>query len=88
MKKKFCITLLAIVAIITIFISGCDGVGITASAKTDSPVTFVKVGEVPCGEILCCEQTNVMYVMSTSSNNYGCYTLLVNADGSPMIYGG
>jgi protein involved in sex pheromone biosynthesis len=30
--------------------------------------------------------TKVMYVMSNGSYNIGTFTLLVNADGTPMVY--
>ena len=32
--------------------------------------------------------TKVMYAVSTGTNNQGTFTLLVNADGSPMVYTG
>lgn len=34
------------------------------------------------------EQTKVMYVMSKGRYNYGTFTLLVNADGTPMVWDG
>jgi hypothetical protein len=34
------------------------------------------------------KDTKVMYVISSGTYNHGTFTLLVNADGSPMIYKG
>jgi len=32
--------------------------------------------------------TKVMYVMSNGTHNHGTFTLLVNEDGTPMVYEG
>lgn len=32
--------------------------------------------------------TKVMYAISDGAHNYGNFTLLVNADGTPMLYEG
>lgn len=34
------------------------------------------------------KKTKVMYAVSDGSYNYGTFTLLVNADGTPMIWEG
>lgn len=60
----------------------------SASEEVVQPITFIEVGEVDFGKIVYCKQTKVMYIYSFSSYNCGSYTLLVNADGSPMIWEG
>lgn len=62
--------------------------------KTESEVVedkmsmFVKVEEGPSWNVYYHKETKVMYVASYSNYNRGNFTLLVNADGSPMIYKG
>ena len=34
------------------------------------------------------KETKVMYAISDQQNNRGTFTLLVNADGTPMLYKG
>lgn len=38
--------------------------------------------------VVYCMKTKVMYVVSNGSGNAGNFTLLVNPDGSPMLYEG
>ena len=37
-------------------------------------------------KVMYCKDTKVMYVMSWGNDNQGEFTLLVNPDGSPMLY--
>lgn len=39
-------------------------------------------------EIVYCTKTKVMYAVSAGIKNSGTFTLLVNADGTPMLYDG
>lgn len=41
-----------------------------------------------CYDVVYCRDTRVMYVVSHGSKNNGNFTLLVNADGTPMLYEG
>ncbi len=59
------------------------------SAKTESkePITFVKIGQYDEDvHIVYCEQTKVIYSISHGHYNKGTMTLLVNADGTPMLW--
>ena len=48
---------------------------------------FVEVEVTEYWRIVCHKETKVMYAVSCGVS-FGVFTLLVNADGSPMIYNG
>lgn len=78
---------LAIVIVISITLIGCTLVGedSTNYAEGTYSVTFTLVGRAPGCDIYVCDQTKVLYAMNRGTYNYGTYTLLVSADGSPML---
>ena len=49
---------------------------------------FVVIEETYGWQIVYHKDTKVMYAVSAGSSNYGNFTMLVNADGTPMVYGG
>jgi hypothetical protein len=49
---------------------------------------FVQVEDTRFGAVVYHRDTKVMYAVSTGSYNSYTMTLLVNADGTPMIYSG
>ncbi len=77
-------------ALLVLMLAGCGPMKEEAiRTKKEEPkqsVTFVQVGETLYGKIMVCEQTEVMYVVSNGKYNHGTYTLLVNADGTPMLW--
>lgn len=85
MKK---IVLLATMILILFAFSAC------AANKTESAVTegkssmFVKVEDGPSWNVYYHKETKVMYVVSAASYNCGNFTVLVNPDGTPMLYDG
>lgn len=48
---------------------------------------FVLLEATSDWDIVYCADTKVMYSVSKGSYNRGTFTLLVNADGTPMVYG-
>ena len=80
---------LIIVSIVLIF-AGCAST--RAEAKelddTDDGNTFILVNADYYCWVVYHKDTKVMYAVSRSPNNIGTYTLLVNADGTPMIWEG
>lgn len=52
----------------------------------DETSMFVCVENSILWKIVYHKKTKVMYAVSDSSYNYGNFTLLVNADGTPMIW--
>ena len=80
---------LIIVSIVLMF-AGCAST--RAEAKevddTDDGNTFILVNADYYCWVVYHKDTKVMYAVSRSPNNIGTYTLLVNADGTPMIWEG
>jgi hypothetical protein len=56
--------------------------------KEDDTSMFVQVEKTGIWKNVYNKQTKVMYAVSLGYSNYGNFTLLVNADGSPMLYDG
>lgn len=54
-------------------------------SKNDSSM-FVIIEETLHYQILYNKKTKVMYAMSCSYYNYGNFTVLVNSDGTPMLW--
>lgn len=69
----------------------------TSSSESESildPANFAKsdmftvIDKADIYYIVYNTKTKVMYAVSGSNRNYGNFTLLVNADGTPMTYEG
>ena len=80
---------LIIVSIILMF-AGCASTRAEATEveETGDGNTFVLVDADYYCWVVYHKDTKVMYAVSRSPNNIGTYTLLVNADGTPMIWEG
>lgn len=81
MKKMLCIGL--VIAFAVIILTAC---GNNKNNTYDDLFAVVNKTNAD-GKILVNKETNVMYWMSYGPYNRGCLTLLVNSDGSPMVYG-
>ena len=88
MKKIFCLIMIICILVFT----GCTS---TSCSKTisvqeqneNNTSMFVIVEEVDYWyKVVYHKVTKVMYVISAGAYNHGTFTLLVNPDGSPMIY--
>ncbi len=63
--------------------------GATVTNESDNNTSmFVRLEATYEWSIVYHKETKVMYAVSTSQYNHGNFTLLVNADGTPMVYGG
>ena len=77
--------------LLTFLLSGVLLMG-TACAKVESAndsydrSMLIKVEKAGAWMIVDDKETKVMYVVSTGTYNYGNFTVLVNADGTPKIY--
>lgn len=49
---------------------------------------FIEVEQSVTWKVVYQKDTKVMYVVSEGCENYGNFTLLVNPDGTPMIWEG
>ena len=84
---------LTICIIMTVFFAACNGskaepanAASVIDTREDYNNVFEQVGYGGDYIIVYHKQTKVMYVVSTEYRNRGNFTVLVNSDGTPMIY--
>ena len=65
-------------------LSGCSKVDTVANNVV--PSSFVVVERTSIWQVVYHKETKVMYAVSLGGYNCGSFTLLVNQDGSPMLY--
>lgn len=82
MKAKAII--LAVIA--CMMLSSCSRV--EKAKKEDDTSMFAEVETTTYWKVVYHKDTKVMYVVSRDTYNHGTFTLLVDADGKPMIYEG
>ena len=82
--KKFNLFLTAVLMIVAF--CACASNYAESEVVEDKPSMFVKVEEAPNWNVYYHRDTKVMYAVSTGSYNHGTFTLLVNPDGSPMLW--
>ena len=96
MKSKeivvFVLLLLACI-IACLLLTGCGAASVETTEqfqeqKTEIPSMFVMVERSKTWCIVYHRETKVMYAVSNSGYNCGNFTVLVNADGSPMLWEG
>lgn len=79
---------LAMVAMI-MALCACSANKTESEVVEDKPSMFVKIEDGPMWNVYYHRDTKVMYAVQTGgAYSYGAFTLLVNPDGSPMIYEG
>ena len=84
-KHKF-IAVILIVLTMAVLFAGCA----TMEYETDNSKgsMFVVVEETVSFCVVYHKETKVMYALSYGHYNSGTFTLLVNADGTPMLWEG
>ena len=65
---------------------GCSGNEVAQTADESEPSRFTVVEKTFTWLIVVDNETSVMYAVSNGSYNYGTFTLLVDADGNPLLY--
>ena len=83
MKKK----LIAILIIGMLSLTACAKVESVNDNKQDKTSMFVEIERTDSWKVVYHKETKVMYTVSFGGYNGGNFTLLVNADGSPMLWG-
>ena len=84
MKRK-----LAYILILSmLLLSGCKGVEVESVNDNDKDTSmFVEIEQFPgMWAIVYHKETKVMYAVSCGAYNNGTFTLLVDADGKPMLW--
>ena len=82
---------LIMIMLLTIILSGCGERTIQNEAKKvkDSYDTyFIRISTEYCGDIVYDSRTGVQYWRSSGAYNAGNLTVLIDADGKPLIYKG
>ena len=79
MKRLICILMLSLLLV------GC-GKSSESDVAAKGNSRFVCVEEHMSWRIMADRETGVMYVMSCGVYNTGTFTLMVDADGNPLIY--
>ncbi len=86
--KKFLATVLLVIIMVLSFV-GCTT---QATTEEDSDNTecsmFVYVENTMIYDVVYHKDTKVMYTISRGSYNQGTFTVLLNVDGTPMVYEG
>lgn len=79
--------LLILLSISLVCLVGCAGCNTYEHPSSDYNGSTFATLEVHGGYyVVYNKQTKVMYVVSNGAYNEGTFTLLVNADGTPMVY--
>lgn len=90
MKRKILIqVLLAIMLAFAVFIGACSEHAEVEEVKTDSMFEVIKYGSALKGEhynVVYHKETKVMYAVSNGNKAKGVFTVLVNPDGTPMLW--
>ena len=89
--KKIINIIMIILCIFSIFyITGCNTMENTYNSENDVEVSmFITIQEsngYNYYDIVYHRDTKVMYAVSDGQHNRGVFTLLVNTDGTPMVY--
>lgn len=79
---KIVFVILLCCAILGMFVACSD----VDTEKEKSPSMFVVVEDMHSWQVVYHRETKVMYAVSDRIYNYGTFTLLVNPDGTPMLY--
>ncbi len=86
MKKKILSVMLTLGLLFSL--TGCNYSEVETEEKTkeDTSSMFVCVEESLSWIVVYHKETKVMYVISDGSYNHGTFTVLLDADGSPMLW--
>lgn len=74
------------IALAGVLLSGCAANFAETKVIEDKPSMFIMVENGPTWDVYYHRDTKVMYVVSDGSNTYGNFTVLINPDGTPMLW--
>lgn len=87
MKRKI-ILILVLVFVLSVFVA-CTTATVTLKKQVQNNESmFVVIETTTLWKIVYHKETRVMYAVSYSSYNGGNFTLLVDADGNPLLWEG
>lgn len=89
MKKVFSVMM---IIVLLISFTGCQQIGVEKEGERENKEVitsmFVEVETAPLWKVVYHKETKVMYVVSDEMYNHGTFTLLVDSDGSPLLWKG
>ena len=74
------------IALAAILLSGCAANGAESQVVDGKASMFIRVEQGPYWNVYYHRDTKVMYAVSAGCYNSGNFTVLVNPDGSPMLW--
>lgn len=86
MMKKIFVVLVTLMLGVTI--AGCSPNPVETTYVDDVPSRFVIIEKSGSWSVVADQETKVMYAVSTGSYNLGNFTMLVDSDGTPLLYEG
>jgi hypothetical protein len=84
MKRKL-IYVLTLSMLSMSLLSGCKSVE-SVSDNSNNSSMFVEIEQTSTWEIVYHKETKVMYAVSCGAYNNGTFTVLLDADGKPMLW--
>ena len=86
--KKINAKLMLVLLICVLFLAGCGKkVSRYKSDSSEDRSMFVLIESTDCWAVVYHKDTKVMYAVSNGLYNHGTFTLLVDAQGKPMLWG-
>ena len=88
MKKRILTIIMVVVVMMTISFVGC-GKQMVKEDELETNTSYSMFIEVENGrnyKVIYHKDTKVMYTISDGGYNCGTFTLLVNSDGTPILY--
>lgn len=86
--KRLCAAIMCLLLVAALLGCSTHEVQSTQSQEDNPQSMFVEVERAYSWMVVYHRDTGVMYVVSNGSYNYGSFTLLVDAEGAPLIYRG
>lgn len=83
MKNKIKVAAITLAA--AAVLSGC-GNKVANESDSSAPSMFVAVETAKTWMVVYHKETKVLYVVSNDYRNYGNFTVLLNADGTPLLW--
>lgn len=85
MKKTFAVLA---TLMLSVTLMGCSANPAETTYTDDVPSRFVIIEQSDLWNVVADQETKVMYAVSAGSYNYGNFTMLVDSDGTPLLYEG
>lgn len=73
---------------LSVTLVGCSANPAEKTYTDDIPSRFMIIEQSDLWQVVVDQETKVMYAVSAGSYNYGTFTMLVDSDGTPLLYEG